>query len=80
MRILGEAQKHLAPLAARDIERDASFVTIIRPPVERSIRIRLILEKRTELARRRSAGRLDFDHIGAEIAEDLAAQQAAFVG
>src|ERR1019366_4716538 len=80
MRILSEAKKNLAALVTRDIERDAPLVTIVRPPVERPIRIRLVLEKRTNLSRRRAARRLKLDHIGAEVAEDLPAQQSALVG
>jgi hypothetical protein len=40
----------------------------------------LVVEERTEPACRCSTGRLDFDHVGAQIAEDLSAQEPALGG
>ncbi len=42
--------------------------------------MRFILIKWPESAGRRAAGRHDFDYIGAEVAEDLAAEQPTFGG
>src|SRR5262245_19595559 len=77
-RSLRQPIKQLSAFVGFEVERDASFVAVLGPPVERAIGIRLILEERSELSRGRAAGRFDLDDVGAEVAENLAAEQTAF--
>ena len=72
--------QHVLPLGFTDVQGDAAFVAVVRPPVERVLRAALVLVERAEGARRRSAGRFDFDDVGSEVGQDLAAQQPAFGG
>ena len=69
-------QQHAALLVTR-VERDAALVPGVRPPVDRPIGVRLILEERPELSGGGSAWGLDLDHVGTEVTQDLAAQESS---
>ncbi len=62
-----------------DIECDAAFGRVVVPERQAAVGVWNIVEKRPELAARRTAGRLDLDHVGAEIAEQFAAELTGFV-
>jgi len=64
------------PSCNRDIQRDAAFVTVVRPPEERMVRVRLVVVKGGELAGWGATGRFDFNHVRAEVPENLTAKQA----
>src|SRR5579885_1229850 len=78
MRSSREPAQQLPALFDLQVERDAPFVSVVGPPVDRAIGICLIFEEGRKLARRRTTGRLHLDYIGAQVAENLAAQQASF--
>ena len=71
--MLDEAAQKIAAAVSFNIKRDSSFVAIVRPPIQRAVGVRRVLVERTDTACRASAWRLDFDDVGAHVAEHLAA-------
>src|SRR5882724_11155581 len=80
MRTADQATQDHLTLAGVDIERDAALVAVVGPPIQRVIWVRLVLREWAMSTSGRTAGRLDFDHIGAEVTEDLAAEQPTLGG
>ena len=72
IRTLDEAKQELAAGVALDVERDCALVAIVRPPVQRPVRMRRVVVKRPDRARCASARRLDLDDVRAHVAEHLA--------
>jgi len=77
IRTLDQATQQIAAGVALEVERDRALVAIVRPPIQRAVGMRRVLVERPDTARRRAAWRLDFDHVGAQVGQHLAAQQAA---
>ena len=80
VRAAGELQQVLPPLLSCDVERDAAFVPAVGPPVKRLLRARLVASKWTETSAGVAFRRLDRNHVGSEVGQYLAAEQATFVG
>ena len=66
-------------IGSAQIERDAAFGSIVIPEGQAALGVGDVVEKRPDLAAGLAAGRLDLDHIGAEIAEELPAELTLFV-
>ena len=77
---LDQTAQHRLALGGVEIERDAALVAVVGPPVERALRVRPSSANGPMRRAGEPPGGSTFDHVGAEIAEDLAAQQAALVG
>ena len=56
------------------IEHDATFRGVVVPPVEAVFGPRLVIEKRTEVAKRAASRRFDHDHVGAHVGQQLAGE------
>jgi hypothetical protein len=80
MRGRNKPPKERLPVGALKIERDAALIAIIGPPIQRTVRVRLVLIKRAEVTGWRPAWRLDFNDIGTEVAKNLSTQQPTFSG
>ena len=63
-----------------EIEHHAALVAREGPPVERALRPWIVAGEWTHRARGRAGGRLDRDHVRAERAQDVAADEATLVG
>src|SRR5580692_7859643 len=61
------------------IEGDAPFGRIVIPERQAALPVRDVVEEWPDLAAGFAAGRFDLDHIGSEIAEQLAAELAGLV-
>src|SRR5215469_17373341 len=64
--------KQFSTFVGFEVESDASFIAVVCPPVNRTIRIRSIFEKGCQLPSRRTARGLNLDDVRAQIAQDLA--------
>ena len=62
------------------VEGDAPLVGGVGPPVQGLVRGWIVAVKRANLPGWAAAGRLDLHHIGAQVAQDLSAEQPALVG
>ena len=71
--------EQLAPVRGFQIEGDAAFGRVVVPERQAALRVRDVVEERPDMAAALAAGRFDLDHIGAEVAEQLAAELALFV-
>jgi hypothetical protein len=80
VRARDEAPQDRLPVVGVEIQRDAPLVAVVGPPVQRAVGMRVVLIKRPEPPSRRSARWLHLDHVGTEVAQDLAAEQAALGG
>ena len=76
VRIAGEVQEKIPTGGAGYVEGDAALVTGVGPPHQRVLRRGLIVGERAPAARRGAAGGFNRDHVGTEIAEELAAQES----
>ena len=75
-----QTPEKLAPVRRFQIERDAAFGRVVVPERQTALRVRDVVEEWPDMAAWLAAGRFDLDHIGAEIAEQLAAELALFIG
>jgi hypothetical protein len=71
MRACRETTEQRFSLVRREIKGNTPFVAIVRPPEERTVWVRLIVKEWTDVTRGRASGRLNLNHISAEVAKDL---------
>ena len=78
IRAFGERTQLRLPPGGREVEGDAALAAAVRGPVERAVRVALaaVLEGR-HAARVAALGRLDLEHLGAEVGQDVAGDLAA---
>ena len=69
-----------ASIGGIEIGGDGFFSGLVCDEIEAPIEPDLIFEERRDAACRASAGRLDLDHLGAQVGENLAAHRALLVG
>ncbi len=79
IRVRGELGDDRAAIGAREICGDRFFSSVKRDRIKASIRVRDVFEKWRDTPRRAALERLDFDHLGAEIGKDFAAQRALLI-
>jgi hypothetical protein len=75
-----EAEQLVTVRAVVEVEHDAALAAREGPPVQRALRVLDVAGERPDATGTRAAGRLDVDHVGAEVAQDLAAEDSAVVG
>ena len=78
--MLASSRDDRAAVGFVEVGGDGFFARLVRDEVQAAIEAGLIFEEWRDAARRASAGRLDLDHFGAEVGENLAAQRALLVG
>jgi hypothetical protein len=61
------------------IQGDAALGRVVVPEGEAALRVRRVIQKGPNAARRLAAGRFDLDHVGTEVCHELAAELALFV-
>ena len=76
----GEAAQVRLSFWGVEVELDAAPVAGVSGPVEGLLTLGGAVEERWGLAGRGAAGRLDQNHIGAQVGEDVAAEQPALIG
>ena len=76
---LGERQQQLAAARPVDGQRDAALRGVEREPEERAVGIGRPAPEGRPPARRVALRRLDLHDVGAEVAEDLAGEEAGLV-
>src|SRR5439155_10459437 len=72
----GEVEKERAAGGAREVERHASLGGVHGEPEEPALGVGDAAPEGRAAARRVAAGRLDLHHVGAEVAEELAGEEA----
>jgi hypothetical protein len=69
----------LAAIGSFQIEGDTALGRVVLPKRQTALRVGDVVEKRPDVTVALTTGRFNFDHIGTEIAEKLAAELASFV-
>src|SRR5207245_5798047 len=72
----GEVEEERAAARAREVERHAALGGVHGEPEERALGVGDAAPEGRAAARRVAAGRLDLHHVGAEVAEELAGEEA----
>ena len=70
---LDQAPKPLTASLGLDIDDDAAFVAAKRPPEQAVLRAGSVVDERAAATRGAAAGRLDLDHVRAEVGQRLPA-------
>ena len=68
----GEAEEEVESVVVGEVERERALVGVVVPPEEGALRPGQVVEEGADSARRVARGRLDFDHIRAQIGQQLA--------
>src|SRR5437667_7712339 len=76
---LREHQENLGAFTTRYIERQRTLVEIVEPEEQTAVRMRRVVDERSNMTRRVATRRLDFDHIGAHISQQPPAKLRAIV-
>mgnify|MGYP003693567423 CR=1 FL=1 len=74
-----QAPEKPAAVCGFQIEGNAALGRVVVPERQAALRVRDVVEERPDVAAGLAAGRFDLDHIGPEIAEQLAAELALFI-
>ena len=79
--LIDEFEEELAPARLAQIERRAALGVVECPPEERAFGVRfVVVEGRAPARAGGLAGRLELDHVGAQLGEHAPGQHAEFVG
>ena len=76
----GEGKELFAPFSGFEVKRDRALVPVDPPPRQAGVRPLLAVCERTGVTERRPARRLHHDHVRAQVAKNLAAEQGPVVG
>ncbi len=77
--VAARRRKSWRPSAVFQIEGNAAFGRIVVPERKTALRVGDVVEEWPDAAAGLAAGGFDLDHIGPEIAEELAAELALFI-
>ena len=77
--VAAKRAKMPAPVGGFQIEGDAALGRVVVPEGQAALRVRDVVEEWPDMAAALAAGGFDLDHIGPEVAEQLAAELAGFI-
>ena len=79
--LIDELEEEFAPARRAQVERRAAFGVVEGPPEERAFGVRfVVIEGRAPARAGGLAGRLELDHVGAQLGEHAPGQHAELVG
>src|SRR3954452_11925541 len=76
IRIRRETPEQVPAVGGVEVQRDAAFRGVVVPEGQAALGVGDVVEKRPDMTAGLAPRRLDLDHIGPEIAEQLAAELA----